>query len=1512
MGRSNHWGFRRSKVSKLPRRSRLPRVELLETRQLLTTFLVTNTQDHGAGSLRYAINQANVDPIGNGRDFIEPSGVIGPIFLGSGLPALTRPDVTLEDLSVFGTGTHATSGTGSSNNGAPSLSTANGLSVAGSSDVVGGYGSIGFGGGQGIYVSAGAVTITNSEINNNGQGGVVFGSKANGGTINVNVVSGNGTNGITLESSNNLVTGNTVGLNAAGNAADPNGQAGIVISNGADNTIGGTSAGQGNIVSGNSSDGIAALGGGATGNLIEGNYVGTDATGTFAIGNGSPGVIMFIGASDNTIGPGNVISGNDSQGIQLSTSDNLIVGNLIGTDKTGAVAIANTQGGIEISTPGSGNTIGGTSAGDANIISGNDSVGIVFIGSGTTLNVVEGNYIGTNTTGATGLGNTGGGVDIAATGSGGPSDNNIGGSSSAYGNTISGNGGAGIYVFGSAISGNLIAANTISDNKGDGVQISASSAGGPDGNTIGGASAGYANIITSNDGAGILVLGSGISGNLVAGNTISDNTGDGVDIIASTSGGPTGNAIGGASAGYANIITGNGTGIYGGDGILVLGGAISGNLIAGNTISDNTLDGVEILAGSASNPGGPTGNFIGGSSSAFGNDITSNGGSGILVFGSAISGNLIAANTISDNTGDGVDIYAGTSGGGPTGNTIGGTSAGYANIITSNSGNGIYISGSGATGNLVAGNFIGTDSGDDIGLGNSDSGVRIDNGASGNTISSNVITSNSGNGIYISGSGATDNLAAGNFIGTDSGDDIGLGNSVSGVRIDDGASGNTISGNVIASNAFDGVTIDGDGTSDNLVADNYLGTDSAGDTGLGNDDSGVAVFGGASSNTISGNTISYNGANKYGNYGGVDISGANDNVVAGNTISDNVYDGVDIFGGAVGNTIGGTQPADANTIASNTWGGVDISDSDTSDNVVDGNFIGTNSSDAPGLGNGLVGVTIFGGATDNTIGGATTIAPDGFHSDVIRFSYANTIVSNGAGGVDIEDSGTTGNVVEGNFIGTDASSDTGLGNLANGVEILGGASDNAIGGASSGAGNVVSGNRGAGVDIIGSTTSGNEVEGNLIGTKSGGTSALKNGYWGVEINGAPDNTVGGTTSTARNVISGNNEGGVAIYSGGANDDVIEGNYIGTDVSGTLALSNGYSGIFVGAGSDFSDGTSGSASDATIGGTASGAGNVISGNQQLGVWITGAGATGNVVQGNKIGTDYTGTQSLPNEQDGVLIDAGASGNMIGGTVSGAANIIAFNGGNGVLVGDDVHDAALENAILENSIFSNTDLGIDIDNSAPQAAPVLGIALSSASQTSITGTVTGADNTTLRVEFFSNPAGTGQGKTFIGFLNVTTNGSGVGSFTFTPASVVATGLNITATATDPHGNTSEFSSPDTVQAAPVNVNADLSVTAGGFIYNRTTRQFTQTLTIKNTSGAPIPGPIELELVNLKNATLVNSSGTYQGNPYITILSSGSLGIGQSITFTLYFSDPTLAQISYTSEFLAGPIPPPPPPA
>ncbi|MHB1560334.1 MAG: hypothetical protein ACYC61_23025, partial [Isosphaeraceae bacterium] len=295
-------------------------------------------------------------------------------------------------------------------------------------------------------------------------------------------------------------------------------------------------------------------------------------------------------------------------------------------------------------------------------------------------------------------------------------------------------------------------------------------------------------------------------------------------------------------------------------------------------------------------------------------------------------------------------------------------------------------------------------------------------------------------------------------------------------------------------------------------------------------------------------------------------------------------------------------------------------------------------------------------------------------------------------------------------------------------------------------------------------------------------------------------------------------------------------------------------------------------------------------------------------GNLIDTTAGGTAGLANGGAGVLIEGGATANTIGGTLAGMANVIAFNSGNGVQVGTGSGDAALGNSILQDSIFSNRRLGIDVADSAPQPAPTLGIATTIGSQTTVTGSITGAADTTIVVELFANPAGTSQGETYLGSVDVATNAAGLGYFTYSTTNLVAGGLNITATATDSNGNTSEFSRASVVQTSAVNVTSNLKVKFGGLVFNRRTREFSQTVTITDASRFPIAGPINLVLLNLQHATLANASGTFNGNPYLTILASGTLDPGQSLTVTLIFADPTLVPPTYQSEFLAGPLPPP----
>src|SRR5262249_46653467 len=150
-----------------------------------------------------------------------------------------------------------------------------------------------------------------------------------------------------------------------------------------------------------------------------------------------------------------------------------------------------------------------------------------------------------------------------------------------------------------------------------------------------------------------------------------------------------------------------------------------------------------------------------------------------------------------------------------------------------------------------------------------------------------------------------------------------------------------------------------------------------------------------------------------------------------------------------------------------------------------------------------------------------------------------------------------------------------------------------------------------------------------------------------------NNTIGGTTPGAGNVISGNQGlGGILIQSAGTSSNVVAGNYIGTDASGTAKLGNATAGVTIELG----------ASGNTVGGTSSAARNVISGNAARGVDIEGSGTTGNVVQGNLIGLAADG-KSLGNGTTGLqIIDA--PGNTIGGTAAGAGNVISGNSGSGL--------------------------------------------------------------------------------------------------------------------------------------------------------------------------------------------------------------------------------------------------------
>lgn len=413
-----------------------------------------------------------------------------------------------------------------------------------------------------------------------------------------------------------------------------------------------------------------------------------------------------------------------------------------------------------------------------------------------------------------------------------------------------------------------------------------------------------------------------------------------------------------------------------------------------------------------------------------------------------------------------------------------------------------------------------------------------------------------------------------------------------------------------------------------------------------------------------------------GNYLGIDPDGNPPPSLSGTGIR---------IDGSAGNTIGGTSAGSRNVISGNTSSGVWLLNSGSTGNVIAGNYIGVDPTGSGALGTAHKGVRIS-NADSNLIGGTSPAA-------------RNIISANDEDGIYISDG--NGNRIEGNYIGTDKTGTVDLGNADNGIVIITvspsfTASGNSIGGASPGAGNVISGNGRSGVLLTGPYTSDTVIQGNLIGLSADGASSLGNGRSGIEINGhgdAGDNQIGGNTPGARNVISGNSNG---IYLILTHDNRVEGNFIGTDASASAPVAS--------------------------------------------------------------------------SQNGILLER-AVNNQIGGISPESGNIIAFNQGNGVLVRSD----STGNSIRANSIHSNAGKGIENTSGgnhelAPPTVQSQG--------------VSGIACANCIIDVFSDIED--EGRVYEG----TTIASSGGQWTL---SGLLSGPNITVTATDSNGDTSEFSQP-----------------------------------------------------------------------------------------------------------------------
>ncbi|MFO0804036.1 MAG: hypothetical protein U0791_13060 [Gemmataceae bacterium] len=752
----------------------------------------------------------------------------------------------------------------------------------------------------------------------------------------------------------------------------------------------------------------------------------------------------------------------------------------------------------------------------------------------------------------------------------------------------------------------------------------------------------------------------------------------------------------------------------------------------------------------------------------------------IETFGSSgvFEGNYIGTNAA--GTAASANLYGVVIRAGANDNRVGGATGDARNIISGNTHEGVWIE---SSNNQVAGNYIGTDFSGMAPLANAGTGVVLLAGATHNVIGTdgdgvddgsegNVISANGLDGIGIFDFGTSDNVVAGNFIGTTADGLSALGNQNSNILILNGASNNRIGTDadgtsdnferniIAASKSYWGVFLSDAGTSGNILAGNYIGTDVTGDAALGNALDGVAILGGASGNTIGGTRVAERNVLSGNTFFGAHLGGAGvtGNNILGNFIGTNhdgtaaipnLYHGIVVDSGASFNTIGGTTAGSGNVISGNAVHNVVIVNPTTTGNRVVGNLLGTDVTGTVALG-GYSGVAIWDGAHDNIIGGDDD--DDGALDGVV--ASRNIISGNDHFGVWLTSFGAAShdNIVQGNYIGVAIDGMSQLANAENGVFIQLGSNANTIGGTTAGSGNVISGNTGSGVRLEGSGTSGNILASNLIGVAADGATALGNTENGIYVTGNSSGTVIGQPNAGRNIISGNGAVGIRVDNQGPTDTTtIAFNFIGVDKTGAVGLGNGSHGIYLDAagivdvtsnvvsgntengvrvygggntvsilfnliGSDYDGYTAiPNVNGVSIGGGVVGTlvrGNVLSGNSLSGIQITDAGTSGTIVTGNVIGLASDAYLALPNAGDGVRIENGADTTTIGGTVANDRNIISGNSGSGI----HVSGSGTSGVVIRGNY-----IGTDQDGEAATGNGGYGVVVSNTSGTIIGGSV-----------------------------------------------------------------------------------------------------------------------------------------------------------------------------------------------
>lgn len=664
------------------------------------------------------------------------------------------------------------------------------------------------------------------------------------------------------------------------------------------------------------------------------------------------------------------------------------------------------------------------------------------------------------------------------------------------------------------------------------------------------------------------------------------------------------------------------------------------------------------------------------------------------------------------------------------------------------------------------------------------------NATNGSVIKGLIINRSASNGVFILNGG--NNSVSGCFIGTDSTGLVAKPNSAHGML--SLTSGNNVIGgatlaerNVVAGNGAHGIMFQ-DASNGNILINNYVGLGKDGTTVLGNS-VGVFFLNNCDKNTIGGSSFSQRNSICNNKALGLKFeNGCDSNTVTGNFIGvdinnnakGNLSEGIQVWSACNGNKIGGSTPNLRNIISGNLGLGIYVNIGSIQ-NLIEGNYIGVDSTGSIRMGNGADGVQV------NASNNATV--------------RGNVISGNKGHGVNaVGNSAAT--LITGNVIGLNANKDAAISNHENGVSLTS-VTGTIIGGSGPGEGNfisgngynagatLVSGNRASGVSMSNCTNM--QVIRNVIGFTKDTVTAAGNSDYGIWDNNSTNliysyNIIGnngfGTDSLTCSGKKCAYGSGINI-NGAVTTAVIRGNWIGIDAKGN-AKGNANYGVWLN-----------NTSNVALGGVGANDGNIISGNLKQGVFL--GNAKNDTIYGNRIGVDAKGA-AKGNKGNGIAIYSGSSGNIIGGILPGQANIIANNDSNGVSIADA---GSINNSIHRNSIYCNTLRGIELNGkgNANYPAPKIDIA---STPTSVTGKAT--PNSTVEIFTIGAAPCTDctvpgskriQGKSYQGSVTALADSS----WSYTP--LVALTEIVVATASGSasgSGNTSEFSACPSLCANP----------------------------------------------------------------------------------------------------------------